>query len=138
MWALGADDAGHLPWLTPAMIAESVEQSCEDGRPAQGFRTLSAILMRARGPRPGALAAEQALGRFFGYLEDLGYVETTRDPADRRARVVRRTAPGDRAVAQSAAVIAAREAVWRELVGARRYATFRSVLTAIAADSDVL
>lgn len=105
------------------------------------FRLLE--LIPVDGARPTELAdragmTKQALGQFVEYLQDLGYVDSAPDPADRRARIVRRTARGDAANKLSQAVIADRERKWRELVGTSRYATFRRVLTEIARDVGVL
>ena len=77
--------------------------------------------------------SKQALGEFADVLQSRGLLETLRDPADRRARVVRRTALGDAAAQTADAAIVAMEQRWRDQVGAERWDTMTSVLREIAA-----
>jgi DNA-binding MarR family transcriptional regulator len=71
---------------------------------------------------------KQAAGQFVGYLEGTGHLQVRTDGADRRRRVVSRTARGDAAVAAVEAHLADLEARWSERVGAERYRAFREVL----------
>lgn len=71
---------------------------------------------------------KQALGQLATHLCDRGYLETVPDPADRRAKLIRCTPLGKHASDDLHAVAAALEDVWRERVGAERYAVFREVL----------
>jgi DNA-binding MarR family transcriptional regulator len=83
-----------------------------------------------------ALMTKQALGQLVDHLQAGGYVESRQLPADRRVRLVRRTAKGDAARDAALEIIAVVEDEWRAEVGARRYATTRAVLRELA-DADV-
>jgi DNA-binding MarR family transcriptional regulator len=90
-------------------------------------------VLPADGARPTALAAQmgitkQSLGERVRELERRGWVESLPDPADGRARLIRRTAEGDRVRRITEEVIASMEHDWAAQVGADRYATFLSVL----------
>ncbi|NUO35271.1 MAG: hypothetical protein HOQ27_09435 [Dermatophilaceae bacterium] len=54
------------------------------------------------------------------------------DPADRRSRVVRRTAEGTRLTRRAVARVADVEAEWAQRVGQERYAEFRATLAELA------
>jgi DNA-binding MarR family transcriptional regulator len=56
-------------------------------------------------------------------------VETVPSPADRRAKLIRRTAKGDEVTRTIRALVTRVEARWRREVGAERYAVFRAVLS---------
>lgn len=70
------------------------------------------MVVDAEGTRATHLAArahmtKQAMGELIGYLVDRGFFETLPDPSDGRARLVRLTPKGWRAVDAGVAVIAA-------------------------------
>lgn len=69
--------------------------------------------------------SKQAMGELVGYLVDRGYLETVRDPSDGRARLVRATARGWRAVETGVEVIAAFDAWLEDQLGARGVARLR-------------
>lgn len=71
---------------------------------------------------------KQALGEFATALEGFGLVESVRDPADRRVRIVRPTGLGLEVVAASTALIGEVEAAWRSRVGASEWDRLRSLL----------
>lgn len=71
---------------------------------------------------------KQALGEFANDLEERGLLESVRDPADRRVRILRPTARGRRAVRASEAAIAGVEAQWRERLGPRKWDRLRDLL----------
>lgn len=71
---------------------------------------------------------KQGCGQFVASLTESGYLIATENPTDRRARIVRRTALGDRTVLAVNERIFRIEQNWAQLVGQRRYATFRRVL----------
>jgi DNA-binding MarR family transcriptional regulator len=71
---------------------------------------------------------KQSLGEFATALEGLGLMESARDPADRRVRIVRPTPLGLEVVETSARLIAEVEAAWRERVGARDWDRLRALL----------
>jgi DNA-binding MarR family transcriptional regulator len=75
-----------------------------------------------------ALMTKQGLGQHVDYLQRLGYVESDRLRADRRVRLVRRTAKGEEAVTHSRIAIERVEQLWSEHLGPERYATFRETL----------
>lgn len=100
------------------------------------FRLLSLI------PRTGARLTDltdvagmtkQGLGQFMDELQELGYVTSAPNPADRRSRVITRTTSGDEAVATTNRLYAEVEREWSDVIGTRRWATFRSVLADLAA-----
>jgi DNA-binding MarR family transcriptional regulator len=71
---------------------------------------------------------KQALGEFATVLEEQGLLESVRDPADKRVRILRPTRRGRQAVAASERMIAAVEAQWRDRLGARKWDQLRSLL----------
>ena len=71
---------------------------------------------------------KQALGEFANVLEEQGLLESVRDPADRRVRILRPTRRGREAVTAAERTIAAVEAQWRERMGAQRWAQLRALL----------
>jgi DNA-binding MarR family transcriptional regulator len=73
--------------------------------------------------------SKQGLGQIVAQLAAGGYLETVADPADRRAKLVRRTARGDEVTRTIRALLSRVEARWRREVGAERFAVFREVLS---------
>lgn len=71
---------------------------------------------------------KQALGEFADVLEERGLLETVRDPADRRVRILRPTAQGRRAVRAAERQIAAVEEEWRARLGPAAWDQLRSLL----------
>jgi DNA-binding MarR family transcriptional regulator len=71
---------------------------------------------------------KQALGEFATVLEEQGLLESLRDPADKRVRILRPTRRGTEAVAEAEQTIAALEAQWRERLGARKWDQLRALL----------
>lgn len=99
------------------------------------FRLLS--LIPEEGARVTDLATlagmtKQALGQFVDLLEPLGYVVSSQHPTDRRVRLITRTALGDHVVADVNAMYERLDSYWESLVGPRRWATFRTVITELA------
>lgn len=76
---------------------------------------------------------KQALGEFATTLERLGLVESVRDPADRRVRIVRPTPLGLRVADTGATLIGELETAWRERVGARDWDRLRQLLVTVEA-----
>jgi DNA-binding MarR family transcriptional regulator len=74
---------------------------------------------------------KQSLGEFATALESLGFLESVRDPADRRVRILRPTADGRAALAAAQHVIEEVEAEYRRRYGARRWDTLRTILREI-------
>ena len=71
---------------------------------------------------------KQSLGELATVLESDGMLESVRDPADGRVRILRPTAAGLAAVAAGERVIAEVEAEWRTRVGAERWDLLRDIL----------
>lgn len=72
--------------------------------------------------------SKQGLGQLVAQLTDGGFLTTSADPTDRRAKRVRRTALGDSVVRAMRDLVDEVEDRWRREVGAERYAIFRQVL----------
>jgi DNA-binding MarR family transcriptional regulator len=71
---------------------------------------------------------KQALGEFANELEARGLMESVRDPADGRVRILRPTPRGRQAVEIGAGVIADIEERWRARLGERKWEQLRSLL----------
>lgn len=71
---------------------------------------------------------KQALGEFADDLETDGLMETVRDPADRRVRILRLTSRGREAMEAGERVIVEVEGAWRERVGATAWDQLRKSL----------
>lgn len=85
------------------------------------------------GQRPGKLAgsvglSKQAVNDLLGELERNGYIERQPHPGDRRARVVRLTARGERLQRTAHETSRALEAAWADSVGPKRFTALRSTL----------
>src|SRR5690348_8246859 len=73
----------------------------------------------------------QSLGELVDDLERLGYVVRSEDPADRRAKLVRLTAKGERSTEAAAAAVAATERQLQRQLGASRYSSVRAIVMRI-------
>ncbi|HLT62318.1 MAG TPA: MarR family winged helix-turn-helix transcriptional regulator [Microlunatus sp.] len=79
---------------------------------------------------------KQALGEFANVLEQEGFLESVKDPRDRRVRILRPTTKGLRAVAAGNRVIDAVESRRRDRLGHARWELLRELLIeAIDAES---
>ena len=78
---------------------------------------------------------KQSIGEFVNYLEDFGFVGTERSASDRRVRLVRRTAQGDRASELTSQAIGRVERRWSEEVGNERFNVMKQVLRDLGAQS---
>jgi len=76
---------------------------------------------------------KQGCGQFVTTLVGSGHLAESRAPADRRVRLVSRTALGDATILRFAALMQEVEQQWRDTVGPRRYAAFRGVLEELSA-----
>jgi DNA-binding MarR family transcriptional regulator len=79
---------------------------------------------------------KQGLGQHVDYLQERGYAESERLPADRRVRLVRRTAKADEAIAFSHAAIGRVERQWKEQLGLERYELVREALLEVSGPLD--
>ena len=82
---------------------------------------LTALARRARMTKQGMMLAVDD-------LEGRGYVRRVPDPGDARAKVVKLTARGRRAAAETRRVVQAVDARTRRLLGDRRYEILREAL----------
>src|SRR5829696_584676 len=85
------------------------------------------------GTRVSVLAAraqvtKQSMGELVAHLEAHGYVERVPDPSDRRAKLVRTTALGRRAIRVARAAVADAEARWSERLGRAKMHRLRELL----------
>ncbi|HEX7993087.1 MAG TPA: MarR family transcriptional regulator [Streptosporangiaceae bacterium] len=75
---------------------------------------------------------KQSLGEFVDRLEEAGLVRSTKDPSDRRVRLISRTDRGDAVARATAQAIAAVENQWRREIGAAAYDAMMSALRHLA------
>jgi DNA-binding MarR family transcriptional regulator len=105
---------GTLRNTTGARLGARLDAALRDA----GFADLRSshaapfMVLDPQGTRASVLAArahmtKQAMGELVAYLVEHGYLETVQDPSDGRARLVRATARGWRAVDTGVAVIGA-------------------------------
>jgi DNA-binding MarR family transcriptional regulator len=99
------------------------------------FRVISSvpadgITITELGDRVGM--TKQGCGQFVTQLVQSGHLRVERSPADRRTRMVHRTAAGNRTIEQVTARNLRLEQVWAERVGPERYGVFREVLEELA------
>src|SRR6478752_1961308 len=133
MALLGYAMDGFRRELVPRLQATAPEGSAAL-RPSQ-IRLLS--LTPRAGMRVTDLAdrlgmTKQSLGELATVLERDGMLESVRDPADRRVRILRPTPAGLAAVVAGERVIAEVEAEWRSRVGPDRWDQLRDILGDVA------
>lgn len=114
-----------------AEIAEIADGDALTTLTASQFRLLDQLPTEGDRVTDVALRSKitkQALGQLASQLANRGYVDIVQDPTNRRAKVIRCTARGERARSAIRAAMAAVEARWRNEVGEERYRIFREVL----------
>ena len=99
------------------------------------------MVIDAHGTRASQLAirahmTKQAMGELVAYLTSRGYLETIPDPSDGRARLVRPTARGWRAVDAGVGVIATFDDWLEQQLGAEAVVLLRQDLHLIL-DADI-
>jgi DNA-binding MarR family transcriptional regulator len=130
---------GLLEMASEAMFAEFREDLIEAGygdvRPTHGcvFR-----FVREDGVRLTELAqladmTKQSIGEIVDDLAGRGYVERFPDPDDKRAKLIRLTAKGEKAQSVGFGLFAKLEQRWGERYGAERIAEMRALAEEIAA-----
>ena len=147
-------DATHTAPITPgtiplpglleiageAMLAEFSEELANRGyadlRPTHGcvFRFVREDGMRLTDLASHAGIAKQSAGELVDDLVDLGYVERTADPADRRAKLICLTKRGEEAQRVGFGLFAELEQRWATHFGQERFDQLRELLEEIAAD----
>lgn len=129
--------SAHLAYLlhmaTRRLRAEAEAVAAADVAPLRAAQARLLDLIPESGGRVTDLASrvrisKQGLGQLAMQLADRGLVEISPDPADRRAKIIRRTAAGEHATQVLRASIGTVEGRWRGEVGAERYITFLGVL----------
>ncbi|HZO36414.1 MAG TPA: MarR family winged helix-turn-helix transcriptional regulator [Solirubrobacteraceae bacterium] len=75
-----------------------------------------------------AQITKQSMAELVAHLERHGYVERTRDPSDRRAKLVRSTARGNELYAIAREFVAETEALWAEKLGKAKIRQLRTLL----------
>lgn len=74
---------------------------------------------------------KQAVGEVVADLEEMGYVERSPDPSDRRAKLIRLTERGVEAQATARKVFAEIESEWSDRLGVKRVREMRETLAAV-------
>lgn len=97
------------------------------------FRYVGETGMRLTEIAGRANMTKQSAGEIVDELVELGYVERTPDPEDRRAKLICLTARGEEAQAFGFRAFAEIERAWAERYGADRIAGLREMLEAIVA-----
>ena len=75
-----------------------------------------------------AQMTKQSMAELVAHLEQLGYVERTPDPSDRRAKLVRATPRGRQLYAIAREVVAEIEAEWTRRLGKAKMRRLRELL----------
>jgi DNA-binding MarR family transcriptional regulator len=83
-----------------------------------------------------AQVTKQTAGFLVDQLEKAGWVERVADPADKRARLVRITERGQRAIPVASNVVAEVEAEWTAHLGQQRMTQLRRALTQLREITD--
>jgi DNA-binding MarR family transcriptional regulator len=83
-----------------------------------------------------AQVTKQTAGFLVNQLEKGGWVERVPDPADKRARLVRITTKGEKAIPVATAAVAEVEAEWTAYLGEQRMADLRHILTDLRVITD--
>jgi DNA-binding MarR family transcriptional regulator len=78
---------------------------------------------------------KQSMGYLVDYLEERGYVTRVADPDDGRAKLVRLTARGWKAVRAAEGSMTATDREWEAKLGERDARAFRRILERLCADS---
>ncbi len=128
-----------LAGLLLSRVRETFEQEDWGGLRQSHFRVLTTV--PPGGLNVTELAAllgmtKQGCGKFVTGLVASGHLAESRDPTDRRQRLLRRTAAGECTVRAVTARNRRLEEDWSAEVGAERYATFRRVLEELALGAD--
>jgi DNA-binding MarR family transcriptional regulator len=128
----------HVPLLMGVLFREVRRGFAEEqwhGLRQSHFRVITSV------PEEGISVTElaervgmskQGCGQFVTTLVESGHLRVAADPADRRVRLVRRTAKGNRTVAAVTRRMLEIEDDWADRVGRQRYRTFRRVLEELA------
>lgn len=131
---------GLLEIAAEAMLAEFrealVEQGYADLRPTHGcvFRFVREDGMRLTDLAVHAGITKQSAGEMVDELVELGYVERTADPEDRRAKLICLTKRGEEAQRIGFGLFGEVEGRWAGEFGSERIGQLRELLEEIAAE----
>ena len=127
-----------LRLLVDEMHARLAERGYGDLRPAHGY-----VLNAARPGTATASSIAQTLGmtkqgaaKLITELVETGYLARQRSGSDARARPVKLTRRGNRALETAARIQNELEAEWSDIASARDMAAFRRVLSQVLQASD--
>ena len=132
-----SSDSQHMNEVAPPAIGGLLRlawQIHRDGiyerieRFPNGRAQFSRRARRRPAPATARCAARATVNDLLGELERAGYVERHPHPEDRRARIVRLTAAGDKLQYTTHETSRRLEAGWAASVGAERMAALRSTL----------
>jgi DNA-binding MarR family transcriptional regulator len=132
----------HVPLLMGVLFREVRRVFAEgewQGLRQSHFRVITSvpaegISVTDLGERVGM--SKQGCGQFVTTLVESGHLRVAADPSDRRVRLVRRTAKGNRMVAAVTSQMLEIEDDWADRVGRQRYRAFRRVLEELAQPAD--
>lgn len=131
---------GLLEMASEAMFVEFREELIEAGygdvRPTHGcvFRFVREDGLRLTELAQMAGMTKQSIGEIVDDLAGLGYLERFPDPDDKRAKLIRLTAKGEKAQSVGFGLFAKLEQRWGERYGVERIAAARALLEEIAAN----
>lgn len=131
---------GLLQIASEALLAEFREELAESGyadlRPTHGcvFRFVREDGLRLTDLATYAGITKQSAGEMVDELVELGYVERTADPNDRRAKLICLTKRGEEAQRVGFGIFAGLEQRWAEHFGPERFDQLRELLEEIAAE----
>jgi DNA-binding MarR family transcriptional regulator len=118
-----------------AAVAEDLydrlgEAGYDDLRPAHGcvFSTIDEAGARLTALADRSGLTKQAVGEAVADLERLGYVERVPDPLDGRAKIIKLTERGARAIALAREIMSDIERGFADGVGEERFTDFRNTL----------
>lgn len=120
------------------VFAAMAEAGFGDVTPAQArvFQRIAPGGSRLTDLAEQAQITKQSAGFLVDQLERAGYVERVPDPTDARARLVRVSERGARAIPIAAAVVARVEAEWEAHLGKQRTRQLREALTRLREITD--
>lgn len=131
---------GLLDIAAEALLAEFREDLADSGyadlRPTHGcvFRFVREDGMRLTDLATHAGVTKQSAGELVDELVELGYVERTADPGDRRAKLICLTKRGEEAQRIGFGIFAELERRWADRFGQERFVELRELLEEIAAE----
>jgi len=116
--------------------ANLIEAGYGDVRPTHGcvFRFVREDGLRLTDLAQMAGMTKQSIGEIVDDLETRGYLERFPDPEDKRAKLIRLTAKGEKAQAIGFGLFAKLEQRWGKRYGVKRFAELRVLLEEIAAN----